>query len=261
MVHASWHRYCPTTRPSPYRSSHGRKDSQGNLVRVRLQGPTASRPRIGSEPLSGECGKFAGFELFAAIDPRRSGQAALTGARLQLGDTASEQSPDDADIRTCAFPESARAPRHGVAVGTRSGCGRLLSVDPERPVQAAVMTKASVDLVDADARVRGQALARSADEPPHRAPANAIVRSAGSRCGSGPSPRRQGDRARRGRVTDQSDRVRPGVAPCGCPGSFRLLRRLGRWRGGQHPLACWRALQIASICAAFRRVRSLVNGV
>src|ERR1035441_5554178 len=88
---------------------------------------------------------------------RRAGQRRLV--RSVLGDSASQPPPDGAEDRTSAFRESTRPRRHAVAVGAGAGCGRLLSVDSERPVQGPEMTKASVGLVQADARVRGQASA------------------------------------------------------------------------------------------------------
>ena len=45
------------------------------------------------------------------------------------------------------------------AAGTRSGCGRLVSVRSERPLQAAEVTKASAGVVEAGARMRGEAQA------------------------------------------------------------------------------------------------------
>ena len=84
--------------------------------------------------------------------------------RLLVGEGESRQGPKSADMLTSAFVESTRAPRAAAAGYPGQDDGRLLAVDSERPVQGPAMTKASVGLLEADARVRGKPIAR----PPGR---------------------------------------------------------------------------------------------
>jgi hypothetical protein len=85
---------------------------------------------------------------------------------MLLGGSESRQGPTGTDMLTSAFAESTRAPRPAAA-GYPGPCqgpddGRLLAVDSKRPAQAAEMTEASAGVVEADARLRGNAHARAA---------------------------------------------------------------------------------------------------
>jgi len=90
--------------------------------------PFRRRRRSSGTTRSGSKRKWAPSGLMPRRSPRRH-----LPVRSDLGEGASQPPPDGAEDRTYTFAESARPPHHVVAVGAGAGCGRLLSVDAERP--------------------------------------------------------------------------------------------------------------------------------
>ncbi len=117
-------------RPDPYPPTLTR-GGPTNGVRSGAQSATPASPArvIGSSP------KRSSARCRREHECDRDGDEGQTLAPGRYGKQV--QPPGDADIRTDAFPESARAPRHGVAAGTRSGCGRLLAVIATVPITSA----------------------------------------------------------------------------------------------------------------------------